>query len=69
MNKDQREGIKEQVKGWPDTAIGTVTGNEDRKVKGDVELTNGGNRKDYGDQKANIERAWKTQSIRPTSSR
>lgn len=56
MNKDQREGIKEQVKGWTDTAIGTVTGNEDPKVKGDVEITNGANRKDYGDQKDNIEK-------------
>ncbi|MDR5815154.1 MULTISPECIES: CsbD family protein [unclassified Caballeronia] len=56
MNKDQREGIKEQVKGWVDTAVGTVTGNEDRKVKGDVEITNGANRKDYGDQKKNIEK-------------
>jgi uncharacterized protein YjbJ (UPF0337 family) len=56
MNHDQKEGIKEQVKGWTDTAIGTVTGNEDRKVKGDVEITNGANRKDYGDQKDNIEK-------------
>ncbi|WP_244817753.1 CsbD family protein [Caballeronia sp. Lep1P3] len=56
MNKDQKEGIKEQVKGWVDTAVGTVTGNEDRKLKGDVEITNGANRKDYGDQKDNIEK-------------
>jgi uncharacterized protein YjbJ (UPF0337 family) len=44
------------VKGWVDTAIGTVTGDEDRKLKGDVEITNGANRKDYGDQKDNIEK-------------
>lgn len=54
MNKDQKEGIKEQVKGWTDTAIGKVTGDEDRKLKGEVEITNGANRKDYGDQKDNI---------------
>lgn len=56
LNKDQKEGIKEQVKGWTDTAIGKVTGDEDRKLKGDVEITNGANRKDYGDQKDNIEK-------------
>jgi uncharacterized protein YjbJ (UPF0337 family) len=55
MNHDQKEAIQEQIKGWTGTAIGTVTGNEERKVKGDVEITNGANRKDYGDQKDNIE--------------
>jgi uncharacterized protein YjbJ (UPF0337 family) len=54
MNSDQKEGIKEQSKGWTDTAIGTLTRSEDRKLKGDVEITNGANRKDYGDQKDNI---------------
>jgi uncharacterized protein YjbJ (UPF0337 family) len=56
MNKDQKEGIKEQAKGWIDTAIGTVTRDEARKVKGDVEITNGASRKDYGDQKENMEK-------------
>jgi uncharacterized protein YjbJ (UPF0337 family) len=56
MNKDQREGIKEQVKGWVDTAVGTVMRDEDRKLKGDVEITNGANRKDYGDEKKNMEK-------------
>jgi uncharacterized protein YjbJ (UPF0337 family) len=56
VNKDQREGIKEQIKGWADTAIGSLTGNEDRKVKGDVEITNGASQKVYGDQKDNIDK-------------
>jgi|GEM_PF-767127 len=55
MNKDQKQGIKEEIKGWTDTALGTVTGNENRKVKGDVEVTSGANRKEYGDQKDNID--------------
>jgi uncharacterized protein YjbJ (UPF0337 family) len=56
MNRDQKEGIKEQIKGWSDTAIGTVTDDEHRKVKGDVEITNGANRNHFGDQKDNIEK-------------
>jgi len=51
VKSDQKEGSKEQIKGWTDSAIGTVTGSEDRKVKGDIEITDGANRKDYGDQK------------------
>jgi len=56
MDKDKTDGIKEQVEGWVDTAIGTVTGDEERKLKGDVEVTNGASRKDYADQKDNIEK-------------
>lgn len=56
MNKDQKDGIKDQLKGWGNTVIGTITGNEDRKVQGDVQITNGANQKDYGDQKDNIEK-------------
>jgi uncharacterized protein YjbJ (UPF0337 family) len=56
MNKDQKDGIKDQLKGWGNTVIGTITGNEDQKVQGDVQITNGANQKDYGDQKDNIEK-------------
>ncbi|KMZ11177.1 hypothetical protein BHUM_06223 [Candidatus Burkholderia humilis] len=56
MNKDQKEGIKEQLKGVADKAIGTVTRNDDRKAKGDVEIINGENRQEYGKQKKAIEK-------------
>jgi uncharacterized protein YjbJ (UPF0337 family) len=56
MNKDQASGIGEQIKGWTNTIVGTVTGNEDQKVKGDVQITNGANQKDFGDQKDNVEK-------------
>jgi uncharacterized protein YjbJ (UPF0337 family) len=36
--------------------IGSITGNEDRKVKGEVQITNGDNRKDLGDQKEKLEK-------------
>lgn len=54
MNQDQKDGIKEQVKGWTNTVVGTLTGDENRKVQGDVQVTNGANQKDYGDQKDNV---------------
>jgi uncharacterized protein YjbJ (UPF0337 family) len=56
MNKDQREGIKEELKGYVNKGIGSMTGNEDRKVKGESQITNGDNRKDLGDQKDNMEK-------------
>lgn len=63
MNNDQKEGIKKQIKGWTGTAIGTVIGNEDRKVKRDVEITNGVNRKNYVHPRDSIGNASRT----PTS--
>ncbi|ABE36090.1 hypothetical protein DR64_8264 [Paraburkholderia xenovorans LB400] len=56
MNKDQREGLKEELKGYVNKGIGSITGNEDRKVKGEVQITNGDNRKDLGDQEDSIDR-------------
>jgi uncharacterized protein YjbJ (UPF0337 family) len=56
MNKDQKEGIKEQIKGFADKAIGTVTRDEDRKAKGDVEIINGESRQEYGKQKKAIDK-------------
>jgi uncharacterized protein YjbJ (UPF0337 family) len=56
MNKDQKEGFKEQIKGFADKAIGTVTRNEDRTAKGDVEIINGENRQEYGKQKKAIDK-------------
>ena len=56
MNKDQREGLTEELKGYVNKGIGSMTGNEDCKVKGEVQITNGDNRKDLGDQKDNMEK-------------
>ncbi|WP_338119605.1 CsbD family protein [Paraburkholderia flava] len=50
MNEDQRKGLKEELKGVVDKAVGTVTRNDAKKAKGDAEITEGENRKDLGDQ-------------------
>jgi uncharacterized protein YjbJ (UPF0337 family) len=55
MNKDQRAGIAEEIKGFVNKSIGFLIRNEDRKVKGEVQITNGENRKDLGDQKDNVD--------------
>lgn len=51
MNEDRREGIAEEVKGYINKGTGTITGNEDRKVQGEAQITNGENHKDLGDQR------------------
>jgi uncharacterized protein YjbJ (UPF0337 family) len=52
---DKAKGIKEQVKGAMDKAVGSVTGNDVRRAKGEAEITEGSARKDLGDQKDNRE--------------
>ncbi|WP_421375058.1 CsbD family protein [Paraburkholderia sp. DD10] len=66
MSSDQSKGIAEQLKGLVNKGLGAVTGNEDRKVEGDVQIMNGANRKDLGDQKENI-RKGKTDPGSPTN--
>jgi uncharacterized protein YjbJ (UPF0337 family) len=66
MSSDQSKGIAEQLKGLVNKGLGAVTGNEDRKVEGDVQIMNGANRKDLGDQKENI-RKGKTEPGNPTN--
>ena len=56
MNTDQRKGIAEEIKGYVNKGVGSITGNEDRKVKGEAQITNGDNRKDLGDQRDNIDK-------------
>jgi uncharacterized protein YjbJ (UPF0337 family) len=47
-------GVKEQIKGLADLAVGKVTGNEDRELEGGVEITNGSNKKDRADWEDNV---------------
>ena len=56
MNKDQREGIKEELKGYVNKGIGSITGHEGRTAKGEAQITTGDNRKELGDQTDNIEK-------------
>ena len=54
MDKEKVEGVKEQLKGVADFTIGKLTGNQDRELKGQVEITNGSNKKDLADFKDNV---------------
>lgn len=56
MDKAKTSGIKEQVKGVADFAVGKLTGNKDRELKGQVEITNGSNEKDRSDWQDNVRR-------------
>lgn len=56
MANDKTEGIKEELKGMINKGIGSITGNEDRKLKGEAQITEGENRKDLGDQRENTEK-------------
>lgn len=56
MNKNQREGVAETIKGYVNKGVGSLTGNEDQKVKGEVQITNGDNRKDLGDQQDDLDK-------------
>jgi uncharacterized protein YjbJ (UPF0337 family) len=44
MNEAKTSGVKEQLKGVVDFAAGKLTGNKDRELKGQVEITNGSRR-------------------------
>ncbi len=54
MNKAKTTGVKEQLKGVADLAVGKLTGNKDRELKGQVEITNGSNQKDRADWQDNM---------------
>jgi len=56
MDKEKVEGVKEQLKGIADFTIGKLTGNEDLELKGQVEITNGSNKKDLADFNDNVEK-------------
>lgn len=56
MNNDQRKGIAEEIKGYVNKGVGSLTGDETRKLRGEAQITNGDNRKDLGDQRDNIEK-------------
>ncbi|CAH2897606.1 MAG: hypothetical protein PCALPYG88_3056 [uncultured Paraburkholderia sp.] len=56
MANDKTEGIKEELKGMINKGIGSITGDEDRKLKGEAQITEGENRKDFGDQRENAEK-------------
>jgi uncharacterized protein YjbJ (UPF0337 family) len=56
MANDKTEGIKQELKGMLNKGVGSITGNEDRKLKGEAQITEGENRKDLGDQRENAEK-------------
>jgi len=56
VNKDKMDGVKEQIKGVVNLGIGKLTGNEDRALQGEVEITNGSNKKDKADFEDNVEK-------------
>jgi uncharacterized protein YjbJ (UPF0337 family) len=47
-------GLKEQIKGVVDLTVGKLTGNKDQELRGQVEITNGSNRKDRSDFDDNV---------------
>ena len=47
-------GLKEQIKGAVDLTVGKLTGNQDRELRGQVEITNGSNKKDRSDFDDNV---------------
>jgi uncharacterized protein YjbJ (UPF0337 family) len=56
MNKAKTSGVKEQLKGVADFAVGKLTGNKERELKGQVEITNGSNEKDRADWQDNMKK-------------
>jgi uncharacterized protein YjbJ (UPF0337 family) len=56
MNKAKTSGVKEQLNGIVDFAAGKLTGNKDRELKGQVEITNGSNQKDRADWQDNVKK-------------
>jgi uncharacterized protein YjbJ (UPF0337 family) len=55
MKHDKAEGIKQQIKGSVNLVVGKLTGNEDRVAEGEVQITNGSNKKDRADWQDNVE--------------
>ncbi|WP_425518243.1 CsbD family protein [Paraburkholderia edwinii] len=56
MASDKTQGIKEELKGYVNKGVGSITGNDDQKLKGEAQITEGDNRKDLGDQRENAEK-------------
>ena len=54
MNKVKADGVMEQLKGIANLAVGKLTGNKDRELQGQVEITNGSNKKDRSDWQDNV---------------
>jgi len=54
MNKHQKEGTVENVKGRVKQAAGIVTGNKDQESEGASERAKGGAKKAFGDIKHDI---------------
>jgi uncharacterized protein YjbJ (UPF0337 family) len=53
MNDGKTKGIKEEIKGVVDLTLGKLTGSEERELRGQVEITNGSNKKELADFKEN----------------
>ena len=56
MKHDKAEGIKQQIKGSVNLVVGKLTGDEDRVAEGEVQITNGANKKDRTDWQDNVEK-------------
>jgi uncharacterized protein YjbJ (UPF0337 family) len=54
MDKAKVEGVKEQLKGVADFAVGKLFGNKDRELRGQVGITNSSNKKDRADWHDNV---------------
>jgi uncharacterized protein YjbJ (UPF0337 family) len=54
MSDAKDKGIKERVKGVVDLTLGKLTGNEEQELRGQVEITNGSNKKDREDFHDNL---------------
>ncbi|HVE09956.1 MAG TPA: CsbD family protein [Paraburkholderia sp.] len=53
MASDKTEGVKEELKGYVNKAVGSITGNDNKKAEGEAQITEGDNRKDLADQRDN----------------
>ena len=54
MNKDQREGTVQNIKGRAKQAAGVVTGNKNAEAEGAADRAKGAVRKAFGDVKRGI---------------
>lgn len=53
MKEDKTKGIREQFKGLVDLTVGKLTRDEEKDLRGQVEITNGSNKKDQADFEGN----------------
>jgi hypothetical protein len=54
MDETKVEGVKEQLKGVADFAVGQLFSNKDRELRGQIGITNGSNKKDRADWQDNV---------------